>query len=165
MVKVGRSVGGHTDSIAREVEEEVLLVPENSELLGVWRLVSAQVWMEDNGEVIDVHGPNPLGVAVFEAAGRVMFIITPSGREAPANDAEAAALYRGMTAYTGNYQVECGEVVTKVDVAWHPTWEKSEQRRFFELSGDTLLLSTAVREHPSHPGRLHRGIFTWVRER
>ena len=25
--------------------------------------------------------------------------------------------------------------MTKVDVAWHPAWENTEQRRFFELSG------------------------------
>ena len=145
------------------ITSPAFVVIKAADEFGVWRLVSAQVRMEDNGESIDVHGPNPLGFAMFEPGGRAMFIITHSGREAPANDAESAALYRGMTAYAGDYQVEQGEVVTKVDVAWHPAWENTEQRRFFELSGDTLKLSTAVQEHPSHPGRLHRGILTWAR--
>jgi hypothetical protein len=38
-----------------------------------------------------------LGFVIFDP-GRMMAIITNSGRAAPANDAESAALYRGMTA-------------------------------------------------------------------
>jgi hypothetical protein len=133
-------------------------------LHGVWRLVSAQVRMEDTGEVIDVHGPNPRGVAILDPSGRASFIITDAGREPPRTDADSAALHRGMTAYAGRYRVEGGQLVTTVDVAWHPAWENTEQRRFLELSGDRLTLSTAVQEHPSHPGRKHRGVFVWVRE-
>ena len=140
------------------------MVAEN-EPIGVWRLVSAQVRMETTGEIIDVHGPNPLGFAIFEPHGRAMFIITNSRRASPANEAESAALHRGMTAYTGRYDFQQNMIVTNVDVAWHPGWENTEQRRFIELSGDRLTLSTAVQEHPSHPGQMHRGVFTWRRER
>jgi hypothetical protein len=134
-----------------------------SEVFGVWRLVSAKVKVEDTGEEIDVHGENPRGFAIFEPSGRMMAIITPSGRIAPKNDAEAAALFKGMTAYTGRIRVEGNTIVTAVDAAWHPDWEKTEQMRFVDLSGDTLTLSTPVRDHPSLP-KPHRGIFTWTRE-
>ena len=112
-----------------------------------------------------MHGPDPRGYGIIEPAGRLMFIITNSGRAPPANETESAALYRGMTAYAGRYRVEHNQVVTKLDVAWHPAWENTEQRRFFEVSGDTLTLTTMVQEHPLHPGRMHRGIFIWTRER
>jgi hypothetical protein len=157
-------IRGGAITSASDVVREVSMTVEKT-LLGVWRLVSAQVRMETTGESIDVHGPNPLGFAIFEPHGRAMFIITTSGRASPANDAESAALHRGMTAYTGRYDIQHNMVVTTVDVAWHPDWEQTEQRRFVELSGDTLTLSTAVQEHPSHPGQMHRGVFTWERER
>jgi len=65
---------------------------DKNEILGAWRLVSAQVHTENNGAVIDVHGPHPLGSVMFEPPGRMMAIVTGSGRVAPANDAESAAL-------------------------------------------------------------------------
>lgn len=132
-------------------------------MLGVWRLASAKVEDVETGEITDAHGPDPKGFAIFEAGGRAMFIITGSGRGPPADDAEAAALFRGMTAYTGRFRVEDGRVVTKLDVAWHPGWEGSEQERFFRLEGDRLILQTGVMGHPSRPGRRHRATFTWTR--
>jgi hypothetical protein len=136
-----------------------------SEILGVWRLVSAKVQIEETGEELDVHGENPCGYAIFEPSGRMMVIVTPSGRRAPINDAETAALFKGMTAsYTGRIRTEGNTIVTAIDAAWHPDWETTEQMRFVELLGDTLTLSTPVRDHPSLP-MPHRGVFTWTRER
>jgi hypothetical protein len=137
---------------------------DKDEILGVWQLVSAQVHMEKNGAVLDVHGQNPVGFVIFERSGRMMAVVTNSGRVAPTNDAESAALYRGMTAYTGRYSIEESTVVTRLDGAWHPNWENTEQKRFVELSGDKLTLSTPMQEHPSFPGQRHRAVFTWVRE-
>ncbi len=92
-------------------------------MLGVWRLVSAQVRNEDTGEVRDLHGPDPQGFAVFSPEGRVSIVITASERKPPTSDAEAAALFRGISAYTGRFTVEGDRIVTEVDAAWHPAWE------------------------------------------
>ena len=138
---------------------------ESDALNGAWRPVSAQVRMEDNGETIDVHGPDPVGYAIFEPGGRAMFLITPAVRVPAGDDAAAAAHHYGMTAYAGRCKIEGDQIVTAVDAAWLPGWENSEQRRHFELAGDTLTLKTPVQEHLSHPGRMHRGVFKWVRER
>jgi hypothetical protein len=44
-------------------------------------------------------------------------------RKPPTSDAEAAALFRGISAYTGRFTVEGDRIVTEVDAAWHPAWE------------------------------------------
>lgn len=87
-------------------------------LLGVWRLVSAQVQNEDTGEVRDLHGPDPRGFAIFSPERRVSIIITASRRNPPSSDAEAAALFRGISAYTGRFRIEANKVLTEVDAAW-----------------------------------------------
>ena len=138
---------------------------EHGWMLGVWRLVSAQVRYEDTGEVHDLHGPDPRGFIVFNPEGRVAVTITASGRKPPTDDAEAAALFRGMSAYTGRFTVAGNRVITEVDAAWHPAWENSRQPRFYELEGDRLTLKTEVQDHPSHPGRRLQGIVVWTRDR
>ena len=132
-------------------------------LHGAWRLVSNEWRKEDTGEVIT--RADPRGFAVFEPGGRAMFLLTVAGRAAPTNEAETAALYMGMTAYTGRYRVEGDRVVVAVDVAWHPAWEGTEQLRFFEVDGDRLTLRTGVQGHPRFPGRAAAGTFTWTRDR
>jgi Lipocalin-like domain len=136
--------------------------PAAGMLLGVWRLVGNERRMADTGEVI--VRPAPRGFAVFEPGGRAMFVMTGSGRSPPADDTEAAALFNGMTAYTGRFRVEGDRIVIAVDVAWHPAWEGTEQTRFFAVEGDRLTLRTGVQEHPSAPGRKFVGTFTWTRE-
>lgn len=77
-------------------------------LFGVWRLVSAQVRMEDTGEASDMMGTDPRGFAIIDPGGRIMTLVTPSGRPVPAIDAEAASMFRGMAAYTGGFTIEGG---------------------------------------------------------
>ena len=133
-------------------------------LLGVWRLVSAQIRFEDTGEVADVHGPDPQGVAVF-TEGRMTVLFTASGRRPPTNEAETAALFRNMSAYTGRFTRQGDRIVTEVEVAWHPAWDGSRQPRFLRLEGSRLTLSTEVQGHPSYPGRPFRGTVVWTRDR
>jgi len=97
----------------------------SAQLLGVWRLLSAKIRFEDTGEEVDVHGPDPQGYAVFSPGNRMTVLFTASGRTPPANDTEAAALFRKMTAYTGRYREEGDRIVTEVDVAWNPAWNGS----------------------------------------
>lgn len=138
---------------------------DRDKLLGVWRLVSAQIRFEDTGEVTDLYGPNPQGFAVFSPEGRVAIIFTATGRKPPRTDAEAAALYGNMSAYTGRFSLVGNQIVIEVDVAWHPAWDGSRQPRFYELAGDRLTLKTAeVLEHPFHPGRPLRGVVVWTRD-
>ena len=136
-----------------------------NQLIGVWRVVSVQIRDEDTGEMSDLHGPDPRGFAVFSPEGRLAIIFTASGRTLPANEGEAAALFRDMSAYTGRFILTEDQIVTEVDVAWHPAWDNSQQPRFYKLEGDRLTLSTGVQDHPSRPGVRLRGFVVWTRER
>ena len=138
---------------------------DHEQLLGVWRLVSAQVQNEETNEFRDLHGSEPRGFAVFSPEGRVSIIITASGRLPPGNAAEAAALFQGMSAYTGRFTITGNRIVTEVDAAWHPAWEDTHQPRFYELDGDRLTLRTGLQDHPSYPGWQLRGVVVWKRER
>ncbi len=132
-------------------------------LLGSWQLVSIQVRNEDTGEVADLHGPNPQGCIVFTPE-RMAVLITSSGRKPPAGEAETAALFQGLSAYTGRYRLEGTRLITDVDVAWHPAWVNTEQPRHYMLDGDRLTLTTDVQDHPARPGQKLRGSVVWTRE-
>lgn len=133
-------------------------------VLGLWKLLSARVQMEDTGEMLDLFGSDPQGFFVFGSDGRMMMILSASGRTLPANEPDMVAAFRGMMAYTGRFTVEQNRVVIEVDVAWHPAWENTRQTRFFELKGDRLTLTTDIQGHPSYPNRKLRGIIAWIRE-
>src|SRR5215210_6682987 len=151
---------GPAAGVLRPIAEEEVPVSNSSMvgagLFGVWRLVSAQVRMEDTGESFDMMGTDPRGFAIIDPSGRMMLLITPSGRPPPTDDAEAAAMFRGMAAYTGGFAVEGDRLVTLADVAWHPGWEWTDQSRWFEVEGDRLTLTSDRWEHPRHPGRMAR---------
>lgn len=132
-------------------------------LLGSWRLVSIQVRHEGSGEVADLHGPDPQGYIVFTPE-RMAVLITSSGRTPPAGEAGAAALFQGLSAYTGRYRLEGDRLITDVDVAWHPAWVNTEQPRHSVLDGDTLTLTTDVQDHPARPGQKLHGTVVWTRE-
>lgn len=134
------------------------------QLLGSWRLVSIQVRLEDTGETLDLHGAAPRGAILFLPGGRMATLISNSGRTPPKTDAEAAALFRGLSAYSGRYRIEGARVLVEVDVAWHPDWEDTRQWRNVSIEGDRLTLTTDLQDHPAHPGRPLRGIVVWTRE-
>jgi hypothetical protein len=137
---------------------------EGGPLVGVWKLQSIQLEFADTGESVDLYGPNPSGYLIQTGEGRMMAIITRSDRAPPKEDADGAALFKTMMAYTGAYQVEGdGKFVTDVDLAWHPGWNGTRQERFFRVDGDTLSITTGQQTHPMFPGRTGRGVIKWKR--
>ena len=86
--------------------------------------------------------PGRIGTGAPAPAGRVENPtgVACSGREPPTNDAEAAALFRGMPACTGPFTVAGDKVITEVDAAWHPAWEHSRQPRVYDSEGNRLTL-------------------------
>ena len=132
-----------------------------SHLIGVWQRLSIQAEFADSGEIVDVYGPRPTGFLILTDGGRMMAVVTAGDRAPP--DADRAALFENMMSYTGNYRLEGDKFITKVDVAWHPAWNGTEQPRFFQLDGEVLSLTTPRQTHPRFPGRSLRGVMTWRR--
>lgn len=123
-------------------------------LLGWWEITSFHVELEDTGERLNTYGIDPLGHMVV-TDDRIMSILTSRERA----DKDSAALFETMMAYSGSCRVEGdGELVIKVDTAWHPAWVGTEQHRFFKVDGDILSTTTAWQTHPKFPGRMARGV-------
>ena len=133
-------------------------------LIGTWQLVSVKFELNDTGENIDMYGPEPLGYLILTAEGRFMVIETVRDRQLPQNDADNAALFKSMIAYSGHYRVlDHNRFVIDVDVAWHPAWMNTEQTRAFEVKGDLLSISTVGLVHPNFPGRAGQAVVRWRR--
>ena len=119
-------------------------------LIGTWRLISIQFELADTGERFDLYGPHPLGFLILTEGARLMVILTSADREPPRDEADGAALFESMMAYSGKYGVE-GEdkFITSVDLAWHPAWNGTEQTRFFKLDNGMLSITTAPADSPA----------------
>ena len=133
-------------------------------LVGVWRLKSAVIIDQESGERTETYGANVLGRAIFEATGRMIVMLVPSGRSHADSDADAAQLFRSMVAYSGRWSIDGEKFVTRVDMAWEPSWIGTDQVRYYAFDGQTLSLRTAVIEVPARPGRKIVGQLDWEQE-
>lgn len=119
-------------------------VANGNPLLGTWRLKS-YVMTTAAGERLTPYGDHPMGYLSYSADGRMQVIGTASGRIVPRNpapkDEEIAILHKTMFAYAGTYSVEAGKVIHHVDISWNQAWNGTDQLRFYEVNGDTLIIT------------------------
>lgn len=119
------------------------IVDANS-LLGTWKMKSYVV-TTSAGERSTPYGENPTGYLSYSADGRMQAIGAADGRIAPAGpappDYERVALHNTMFAYAGTYSVEAGKVIHHVDISWNEVWTGTDQIRFFEVNGNTLIIT------------------------
>jgi hypothetical protein len=132
------------------------------QLVGVWKLISFENEFQDGTPRRAMLGEKPSGYIIFTADGRMMSIIAGEGRRVPQTEEEAAAAFRTMFAYTGVYRLEGDKWTTKVDLAWNPAWDGTEQVRSFELDGDRFQVISAWAMSPNF-GKVTRAIVTWER--
>jgi hypothetical protein len=119
-------------------------------LVGTWKLISAKI-TTDKGEVRDSWGPNPEGLLMYTADGRMSAILTLSGRKplsvsdfisAPAP--ERAEAFASMTAYAGRYTLTGDKVVHHVEVASMPNdVDANMERVVVHLDAERLVLRVA----------------------
>ena len=114
-------------------------------LCGTWKLKS-HVATTDMGERTTPYGERPSGYLTYSADGRMHAIGAADGRAAPkeaaTTDAERLRLYETMFAYAGTYTLEADKVTHHVDISWNHLWTGTDQIRFYELAGNTLILTT-----------------------
>jgi len=111
------------------------------QLIGTWTLVSAQ-----NEKKVDVFGPHPVGMLVFDASGhfasQVMRADLPkftSPNRTQASPEESQAVMRGFIAYLGTYTVSApGTLSLHIVSGSFPNWNGADQKRSFVINGDEM---------------------------
>ena len=135
------------------------------DISGVWLLRDFYLQDAETGERTEAFGPNPKGVLIMHPEGRMTAVVTPAEQPAPASQADQAAAFQKLIAYSGRYRLEPPDrFVTTVDVAWLQPWVGTEQARTFKLTGDTLDIISAPTRVPATGDALIVGVLSWVRE-
>jgi hypothetical protein len=113
---------------------------DTSNVVGTWKLLSLTVQYEGEAPT-EIFGSNPQGYLILTREGRLMIVITADKRKQGTTEADQAALFTSMNAYTGRYTLHGDQFVTKVQVASQAAWVGTDQVRFFKVAGDRLMIS------------------------
>lgn len=119
-------------------------------IIGVWKLISFESHT-DKSDVSYPFGEDPKGCIIYTESGRfsVQLMRTnrphfASGDQLKGTVGEIEANYQGCVAYYGSYTIDRdgGFVVHHVEGSLFPNWERQSLKRYFELSGNRLKLTT-----------------------
>jgi len=123
---------------------------QNDQFVGAWKLVSCEA-RSSNGEVVYLYGRDPFGILTYDSSGNMSVLLMrrdrprfASGELLSGTPEEIKAAFEGFNAYCGTYDVneEKRKVTHHVEGSSFPNWVGTDQVRFFEFSGDQLLLTT-----------------------
>ena len=138
------------------------MATDQTDLFGVWKLRAFYIENPETGERFEPMGAVPRGAL---PGGRMMTVVTPSEQPIPKTQADEAAAFQTMIAYSGQFRLEPPDrFVTTVDVAWQQPWVGTEQARTYKCDGHTLDIITAQGRVPLTGDALVIGVLSWVRE-
>lgn len=121
------------------------------QLTGTWKLVSWKIDLGDGKLADSPYGASPAGWIMYHPDGHVCVMVARADRpKFVANSAlggtpeEIKAAFEGYAGYCGAYEVNTQErtVVHRLEHSWFPNWIGTQQKRFFEVSGNRVTLST-----------------------
>jgi len=138
---------------------------DRDKIVGTWKLVSVLYEDAQTKERSPVLGAHPKGRQIATPEGHWLALVTAEGRKVPKTDEDRALALRTMISYTGQYRLEDGKVITKVEAAWNEAWVGTEQVRAYRFEGDRLHLESPPQPHPNIGGRVVRIIVSWDREK
>lgn len=137
---------------------------EKAGIQGAWKLVSYEVEVQANGEMMHPMGKNPTGYVYFSPESRVWFVLTGDGRQPAKTNDDKAALLDSLVAYSGKYRLDGDKWITSVEVAWNPAWIGTEQTRSYKVEGERLQVLTPWRVMPNWADKgMTRSIITFER--
>ena len=123
--------------------------------IGTWKLVSAEA-QRPNGEVVPYrYRAGSIGYIMYDATGRMAVQLMQANRgRFASNDQdkgspeEIKAAFDGYGAYFGSYEIHEAEgfVIHHVEGSIFPNNVGTDQKRFFEFSGDKLILKPPPRQ-------------------
>ena len=131
---------------------------------GTWKLQSYSVSYE-GGPPQAIYGAHPKGYAAVLPDGRVFVIMTGDTRKPGVSEAEQAALYRTLSAYSGRYHLDGDKLVTSVDVSWRESWDGTDQTRFVTLKGGVMTWVSQPNISTLVKGKSYVSTSEWVRDR
>jgi hypothetical protein len=142
------------------------VLTEQTDVFGVWKLRAFYLENQETGERSEPFGASPRGVLIMHPGGRMATVVTPSEQTPPKTEADQAAAFQKLVAYSGQFRLEPPDrFVTTVDVAWLQPWVGTEQARTYKCDGDILDIITAPARVPHLTGdALMIGVLSWVRE-
>ena len=123
---------------------------EQSQVVGTWRLISAEDKDPTTGKWVPyTFGNPPSGYFIYDATGHasVQIMTTPPQQiatpDSPTPD-EALAIFNAYIAYYGSYTVDSANITVQVEGALDPSQVGSPQVRPYQLKGDTLIIGDQV---------------------
>jgi len=120
------------------------------QFIGTWKLVSFDMQQPD-GQHTYPMGKDVAGTIMYDADGHMSVQIMRPGRprfvsddEVRGTTAEIKAAFEGFVSYFGNYEVNQKErtVTHHIKGCLFPNWVGKSQKRFYEFSGNRLILTT-----------------------
>lgn len=126
-----------------------LLAQNRTSVVGTWQLVSASASTPNGSRNEAPFGPSPTGALTYTPEGRMILIISYSGRK-PLSGAdriaspvtERAEAFSTSFAYAGRYSVAADKVIHHVEVASVQNWVNTDLVRVLKVEGDRITLQT-----------------------
>ncbi|WP_319587227.1 lipocalin-like domain-containing protein [uncultured Desulfobulbus sp.] len=116
------------------------------QIQGTWTLVS--IFVEKEGEKIDVFGANPRGSMILTPNGRFSVIMMKSSlpkfaatSRIKGTTEENQAVVQGSLAWFGSYKIANAKenmVVFNIEGSTFPNWDGEEQKLFMNVTGDEM---------------------------
>lgn len=138
------------NSEANPYEYEPVSESTQTELVGTWRLISAEDFDSQTGKWVPyTFGNPPSGYFFYDATGHasIQIMTTPPQQiatpDSPTPD-EALAIFNNYIAYYGTYTVDAKNIYHQVEGAWDPSQVGTVQTRPYQLSGDQLIIGDQV---------------------
>ena len=126
-----------------------------NKFIGTWKLVSAEAQQPDGKVIPYRYEAGAIGYIMYDATGHMAVqIMQPNRPRFASGDLdkgtpeEIKAAFEGYGAYFGTYEIHEAEgfVIHRVEGSLFPNNVGTEQKRFFEFSGDTLILKPPPRQ-------------------
>ena len=123
---------------------------EQRQIVGTWRLISAEDKDPNTGQWVPyTFGNPPSGYFIYDVTGHasVQIMTTPPQTIATPDSptpAEALAIFNNYIAYYGSYTVDSANITVHVEGALDPSQVGRPQTRPYELSGDTVIIGDQV---------------------
>lgn len=136
---------------------------KKEQFVGAWKLISFEFRRSD-GSVSYPLGSDPAGMIMYDTQGRMSGQIMRRDRTAfmsedplQGSDTEIRNAFEGYMAYCGTYDVNehNGTIAHILDCSLLPNWVGTIQMRFFQFSGNRLLLSTPAITLGGHQQTVH----------